>query len=393
MTPLRASTLCAAALLCVLALGAAPAARALQAQDTRSQAEVERDLARVREELRQVAERQQRLEVERDQAAERLRAADRGVGEAVRGLRETEAGIQTRERELRELEAEAAQLQQALAGQREALAALLRSAHAMGRHEQLKLLLAQDRIEDLARVLAYHRYVQADRGERIEGLLGELEALAALSTRVQARRDALAAGRLEQQARIQHLEAQRGERAELVGELEARHRDAAARAAALGRDEASLQGLLDRLRDAIADVPSRLDDATPLAERRGQLPWPLGGARLVGFGGSLPDGRTSRGWLLAGTAGAEVRAIAHGQVAFADWLKGYGLIVIIDHGGGWMSLYANNDALLKDAGDWVRGGEPVSTVGSSGGQGRPALYFELRRESRPVDPATWLQQR
>ncbi|TXK64857.1 peptidoglycan DD-metalloendopeptidase family protein [Alkalisalibacterium limincola] len=107
----------------------------------------------------------------------------------------------------------------------------------------------------------------------------------------------------------------------------------------------------------------------------------------------MPDGRAAQGWLIAGTAGAEVRAISHGRVAFADWLKGYGLIVIVDHGDGWMSLYANNDALLKDAGDWVRAREPVATVGSSGAQGRPALYFELRRESRPVDPASWLQRR
>jgi murein hydrolase activator len=88
-----------------------------------------------------------------------------------------------------------------------------------------------------------------------------------------------------------------------------------------------------------------------------------------------------------------VRAIAHGRVAFSDWLKGYGLIVIVDHGDGWMSLYAHNDALFKDAGDWVRAGEPVAGVGSSGGQGRAALYFELRQNGRPVDPRSWLQKR
>ena len=97
------------------------------------------------------------------------------------------------------------------------------------------------------------------------------------------------------------------------------------------------------------------------------------------------------GWLVAGTAGAEVRAVAPGRVAFSDWLKGYGLLTIIDHGDGWMSLYAFNDALLKDVGDWVRAGDPLATVGSSGGQGRPALYFELRRNGQPQDPKPWLR--
>lgn len=357
------------------------------------EARAERELERVRSELRELAQAQQQLEGQRSSASQALREADAAVGAAVRGLRDTEAGIATQEARLRELEAEAGALEVRLSGQREALAALVRSAYALGRHEQLKLLLAQDRISDLARVLAYHRYVQADRGERIRGLLDELQVLAGLSEQVRERREALAASRLLQQEQLGELEAQRGERAGVVAELEARHQAGAQRIAALGRDEQALGKLLEELRDVLADVPRQLDDATPLSDRRGQLPWPLDGTRLVGFGAQMPDGRAAQGWLIAGTAGAEVRAISHGQVAFADWLKGYGLIVIVDHGDGWMSLYANNDALLKDAGDWVRAREPVATVGSSGAQGRPALYFELRRESRPVDPATWLQRR
>jgi murein hydrolase activator len=373
---------------------AVPAQSPPTAQErAQEEARAERELERVRSELRELALAQQQLQGQRTSASQALREVDAAVGAAVRGLRDTEAGIATQEARLRELETEADALEARLSGQREALAALVRSAYALGRHEQLKLLLAQDRISDLARVMAYHRYVQEDRSERIRGLLDELQVLAELSVQVRERREALAASRLRQQEQLAELESQRGERAGVVAELESRHQAGAERIAALGRDEAALGKLLEDLRDVLADVPRQLADATPLADRRGQLPWPLDGARLVGFGGRMPDGRAAQGWLIAGTAGAEVRAISHGQVAFADWLKGYGLIVIVDHGDGWMSLYANNDALLKDAGDWVRAREPVATVGSSGAQGRPALYFELRRESRPVDPATWLQRR
>jgi septal ring factor EnvC (AmiA/AmiB activator) len=121
--------------------------------------------------------------------------------------------------------------------------------------------------------------------------------------------------------------------------------------------------------------------------------WPLTGSMIAGFGGKLPDGRRSEGVLIGAAAGSDVTAVADGQVVFADWMNGYGMILIVDHGGGVMSLYAHNDALLRDAGDRVRKGDAVARVGNSGGQGRPALYFELRRGGKPVDPRSWLRGR
>jgi septal ring factor EnvC (AmiA/AmiB activator) len=114
---------------------------------------------------------------------------------------------------------------------------------------------------------------------------------------------------------------------------------------------------------------------------------------LAGYGGTLPGGGTSSGLLIGASAGATVKAVANGKVVFADWMNGYGLILIIDHGNGYMSLYAHNEALLRDAGDDVKRGEPVASVGNSGNQSRPGLYFELRRNGQPVNPGTWLQQR
>jgi septal ring factor EnvC (AmiA/AmiB activator) len=331
------------------------------------------------------------VDAERGEATRELRTADAAVSEAVRALRRTEAGIATQELELQQLEARQAELEVGLADQREALAALVRSAYALGRHEQLKLLLAQDRMSDLARVLAYHRYFQADRQQRITGLMAELRELAAVAQQITDQNQILEAARQQQQTELAALELQRGERAGVLAALESKLKDRAARLATLGRDEKSVLKLLEQLRDAVADIPRQVDDNRPFASRRGQLGRPLAGNVLAAFGGKLPDGRASDGLLIAGTAGAEVRAAAPGRVAYSDWLKGYGLLVILDHGDGWMSLYAFNDALLKDVGDWVRGGEPLATVGSSGGQGRPGLYFELRRNGQPQDPKPWLR--
>lgn len=357
------------------------------------EAEAEQKLDQVRAQIAEVTRQQRALSDRRGRAERDLRAADQSVAQAVRALRGTEAELATREADLARLQAEQTALSGRLSGQRQALAALVRSAYALGRHEQLKLLLAQDRIADLARVLTYHRYLQADRSGRIRSLLAELEQLAELSRSVEAERAALGAARRAQQDEIAALERQRGERKTLLAELESQHRSSSERLAALGRDEKALTDLLERLRDVLADVPRQLDDGKPFTQRQGALPWPLSGPLLTAFGGRLPDGRSGQGWLIAGTAGAEVRAISHGQVAFADWMMGYGLILILDHGDGWMSLYAHNDALLRSAGDWVGAGEPLASVGSSGGQGRPALYFELRRNGKPVDPRSWLQRR
>ncbi|GAB2668657.1 murein hydrolase activator EnvC family protein [Arenimonas aestuarii] len=373
-----------------LAATAVPAA-AQPAEREKKEAAAEQQLQTLRQQIKAITAEQRQLEGERSEASKALRDADAQVGDAVRALRRTEAGIATTEIELRDLQAEQARLEAGLTEQREALAALVRSAYALGRHEQLKLLLAQDRMADLARVLAYHRYFQADRQERIAGLLDELQALASVAQRIQDQRDVLAAALAQQQADLAALEGQRAERATVLATLESGFKDRAARLAALGRDEKTVLKLLEQLRDAVADIPRQVDDNRPFAGRRGQLGRPLAGSVLAAFGGKLPDGRGSDGWLVAGTAGAEVRAVAPGRVAFSDWLKGYGLLVIVDHGDGWMSLYAFNDALLKDVGDWVRAGDPLATVGSSGGQGRPALYFELRRNGQPQDPKPWFR--
>ena len=380
----------AALLLAALCASAAPCL-AQVAERAKEEAAAERRLATLREQIAGIAAEQRAAEGERAKAGDALRTADRAVSDAVRALRRTEAAIATGEIELQALQAKQAMLEAGLSEQREALAALVRSAYALGRHEQLKLLLAQDRMSDLARVLAYHRYFQADRQERIAGLIDELQALAVVAKQVEDQRQILEAARGQQQADLATLEAQRGERATVLAALEAGFADRKARLATLGRDEASVKKLLEKLRDAISDIPAQVDETRPFAQRRGQLARPLAGTVLAAFGGKLPDGRASDGLLIAGTAGADVRAAAPGRVAFADWLKGYGLLVILDHGDGWMTLYAFNDALLKDVGDWVRAGDPLATVGTSGGQGRPALYFELRRAGAPQDPKPWLR--
>lgn len=375
---------CVALLCCVLAMPALCA----QSEST-EQASTEQRLAHLRARIAQVAAQQRALDDRRGALVGELRAADARIAQLQRDLRDTEASLAVQARELEGLEVEQRRLSAALTRQREELAALLRSSYALGRHQPLKLLLAQDQIAQTERVIAYYRYLETDRRARARSLIAQLRTLTDLEQKIAATRVKLDATRRDQQQQLQALEAERTQRAGLIRDLERRRRAAGSELARLNADEQALRALLARLRDALADVPDQLDDGKPFASRRGELQRPLRGRVRVAFGQRLPDGRPGEGWLIDGTAGAEVRAISHGRVAFADWMNGYGLILILDHGEGWMSLYANNDALLKNNGDWVRAGEVIATVGTSGGQGRPGLYFELRHDGQTVDPATW----
>ncbi|HEY6940884.1 murein hydrolase activator EnvC family protein [Dokdonella sp.] len=385
----------AIALCClVAALAGAPRARAQDAPDPQRAAqeqEAKKKLDAVRAELRALAEQQRAAGGERDEAVRALREKELALSAVARDVRALDGDIAAQQARLDELDAGKAKLDRTLATQREALGGLLRSAYALGHGEELKLLLQQDDVAAISRVLAYHRYFQRAQVEQIERLRDDLRRLADVQEQIRAARAELAATRDARAAEGTKLDGERTARAELVARLEATLKDQAARIAALGRDEAELGNLLERLRDVFADIPRQLSGAASFATLRGRLSWPLQGKVVTAFGAADDSGQRSSGLLLAAKTGSAVHAISHGRVAFADWLRGYGLMLIVDHGDGYLSLYGCNETLLKDVGDWVDAGETIATSGASGGQKVAGLYFELRANGRAVDPRAWLR--
>ena len=396
----------ALAMLVVAACLGGPAYAQPAAPQKQKAAQAQQQLAQTRKRIQALADEQKQIEAQRDAAARELREADGRVAGGQRALDATIAQAAELGVRLEQLQAQRAALEQRLSGQRAELAARLRSAYALGGNSPLKLLLEQDRMSDLARVLAYHQYFQRDRGARIASLQQELQALAAVGEQIHARQAELEQTRARQQAELVELAARKQSRTRLVSSLDTKYQDRKTRLAALGRDEKSTQALLEKLRRAMAQAPRPATRPKPGGKPgesnhpaapdpripMGPMRLPLAGSVLAGFGGTMPDGHRSQGLLIAGSAGAPVQAVRAGRVAYADWLKGYGLLLILDHGNGWMTLYAFNDTLLKNVGDAVAVGEAISTVGSSGGQGRAALYFELRRNGQPQDPRNWLQR-
>lgn len=400
--------------LTAIAVVQAPLAQAQDRRDGKpeSQREAQRELDRAKRQLKDVAAERREVEGRRGAASRRLRELDERVNASSRALRDAESALQRQQAELEALQARREALDRRLGAQRDALAGLLRAAYTVGDDAPLKLMLSQDRIAEGNRLLAYHGYLQRDRARRIAALRTELAGLTTLERRIAASHAELKGARERQQAELARLEADRKARERAVAELDQRYRDRRDRERALGRDVKGLEKLLAQLRAAAARAEAarraaaaraardsgtgrRPDPVIANAEpiRVGGLGWPLSGTLVTAYGAKLPDGRRSEGVLIGAPSGTTVQAVANGRVVFAEWMTGYGLLCIIDHGDGYMSLYANNDGLLRDAGSDVQRGDPVATVGNSGGQDRPALYFELRRNGKPVDPRSWLQKR
>ncbi len=415
---------------CCIALAVAMAV--VPASPAQSQREAEKKLQRLRGELKNISQERRKIEDARGEAARKLREADEKVGKSSRSLNDTEAALKREEAALAQLQQQRDQMRQRMQTQRAQLAQMVRASYQLGGDAPLKVLLSQDRVADANRALAYHRYLQADRAQKINALSSELKALDDLERDIAARRAQLDATRSQQRATVQSLARDRKANAALTATLDQQYQDRSAREKALGRDARSLETLLANLRAAAARAeaerraeakrqaaqeaaerkatastrnpadkpatpprppPPRPVVATAPALKVGGLGWPLSGNLLARFGGRMPDGRTSAGVLIGAPTGSTVTAVADGSVVFSEWMTGYGLILIVDHGNGYMSLYAHNESLLRDAGDQVKRGDAVAKVGTSGGQGTPALYFELRRNGQPVDPSSWLQRR
>lgn len=391
--------------------------------------ETERKLQKLRTELKGVAQERRQIEGQRGQASRQLREADEKVARTGRALAQTEAALREQGRALAEAEQRRSTLQGNLAQQHRELAGLLRAAYQLGNHAPLKLLLSQDTVADANRALAYHRYLQRERAQRITTLTADLKELEALQAQIAERKQKLQGTQQDQKQQAAALEADRRDRAKTVASLEERFKDQREKEQALGQDAKALETLLANLRAAAARAeaerraaarraaaekaaaeraarqaaaqgrppppPTKVPPAVASAPapKVGGLGWPLSGNLLARYGGKLPDGRTSSGVLIGAPAGSTVTAVADGTVVFSDWMTGYGMILIVDHGNGYMSLYAHNDTLLKDAGARVSRGDAVAKVGNSGGQGVTALYFELRRGGQPVNPDSWLQRR
>jgi septal ring factor EnvC (AmiA/AmiB activator) len=378
----RRSTLLA---LLVLSTGLAAPALAQDRDATESRlAEVEREINAL----------QSTLERERGalgREREALRELDLALQANARNLASTQQAVATQQQEVERLEGERDAYLDQLAQRQDDLGEQVRAAWKLSRESRLKLILNQDDPARLGRILVYYDLLgeaQADRISELRSVLAELDRMQAGIDRELADLDVLES---QQEGQRDVLQDQRGERVALLAVIEQSLTDGEARLEELGRNRRDLETLLERLGDALADIPADLGKGQHPSERRGAMPMPVAGRVLAAYGQPRTADLVWQGWLISAAPGDAVRSIAKGRVAYADWLRGYGLLLILDHGDGFMSLYGQNESLRVEVGDWVEAEELISTVGQ-GAEGSTGLYFELRRAGKAVDPAGWIRR-
>jgi murein hydrolase activator len=370
----------------VALLGAAPAPVA-DADERGAEARLEALKGRIA-----AIERAQRRDAQRrDKASRALRESEIAVAREAKALEATRREKQDVTRRLDNLGARREQLAAGLAADSGALAAELRAAWMAGGEPRLKLMLNQRDPGELGRMLTWHGYLARDRAARIVTLRDRLAELAEIGRQLETENARLSAIERRQAEALSALDAARSQRMGTVARLETDLDRRSREAERLRQEAAALEQLIEQLRAAVVDLP--IPDDSPFTAQRGRLAWPAQGPLLRDFGERRGEGPRANGVLIGAARGAEVAAVWHGRVAYADWLPGLGLLLVIEHGDGYLSLYGHNEVLFSAVGDWVSAGQVVARAGDSGGRERAGLYFEIRSGTRPEDPKTWFAGR
>ncbi len=349
----------------------------------------EQELEEVRERISELKQSMDAAARERDRLTGELQELDVAISEQRMRIADIERDQAYTANKKQKLDQELADRERHLDEESAALAAQVRTAYMSGSQERIKLLLNQRDPATLGRLMAYYRYLNDYRAGNIEAVIEQIRKLDELRAQIaaeEARLATLARARYDELGRLGRSQ---DERKAVLATLRRKIADEGEEVERLAAQERDLTRLIAELTSILSDYP--ISSEQPFSEHKGKLTWPVAGRLLHDFGQPRVGGNIKwNGVVLAAPRGREVRAVYHGRVAFADWLAGMGLLVIVDHGEGYMTLYGYNETILKDTGDWVAPGDVIATVGDSGGQAEVGLYFELRRGTKPENPRRWI---
>lgn len=326
---------------------------------------------------------------ERESVFQSLRDTERNLAALGGEIRDIQTDIALNESKLVQLQDQAQSLQTSKTLQQELIGQYIRSAYRTGRQEYFKLLFNQENPALVSRSLRYYNYFNDARSEKVAQYNDTLKEIMRVENEVVSttrqlneERDTLTRRRQAEQARY-------SERQALLDDLDVILSGSAKRLGKLEADRMEMELLIEELRRSITNL-SLGGQQEPFAGLKGHLPWPVEGSLKNNWGSSYGIGDLNwQGVTIAADAGSEIRAIHHGRVVYSDWFSNSGLLLIIDHGDGYMSLYAHNQELYREVGEWVNQGEIIATVGNTGGQVDFGLYFEIRHNGEAVNPASW----
>ncbi|AOS96120.1 Murein hydrolase activator EnvC precursor [Microbulbifer aggregans] len=357
------------------------------AQESSEAAKQER-LKEIKERIATLQEELNQVRSERDQLLKDLENNEKSISELQQRIDRIKNDMRTRTDKLKDLKEEQQQLEESRRSMQRRVEQEVAAAYRLGKQEQIKLLLNQQDPQTIARQLRYHEYFLQERTKVIDDYLSTLTSLQTVSSSIQHERDTLDAERQRLQSQEKSLVSAQRARQKTLDRLAARLADKSGELKQLHDDRSRLQRLVDEVGRAIASLVSP-QDQQPFAKQRGRMTWPVKGRRANAFGQRRANGITWKGISIRASEGEPVRAIHRGRVVFSDYLRGQGMLMILDHGDGYMSLYAHNQSLTRSLGEWVESGDLIARTGNTGGIEHTGVYFEIRHRGEPQDPTVW----
>jgi len=331
-------------------------------------------------------------ELRHGELMEELRTTEQRLGQSARRLRVLKDRLEQQREKLAELQAQRRSKLTELDLQRAALGRQLRAAYAMGRQERVKIFLNQQDPAIVSRMMVYYDYFNRARTRQMEQINEVMEALDRMSEEIGLEEQSLRELQTRELEETESLAEVRVLRQQVLTALGSDIRNKDQELKGLKKSEGRLRKLIEQLQDAWIDQAMDAEVSTPFETRKGKLNWPAKGRLTARFGTRKAGNLKWDGVVIAAPDGVEVEAVHHGRVVFADWLQGFGLLLIIDHGNGYLSLYGHNQSLFKDTGEWVEQGELVASVGRSGGNTSSGVYFGIRHKGKAVNPRSWCQR-
>ena len=325
------------------------------------------------------------IKSERSDVEKQLEVKEKDIQELLKKIQNIQESLKKGEKQLGELRVQQRTLQLSIQQQNEQIAAQLRAVYRSGNEESIKLLLNGDSSEEAQRLVQYNRYFSNARQSLINGFVTEVSDLNLVEKSIRSHRAQQAKEEIELKAERSRLTGQQADRRNLLAKLDSDLAKGDKRSKQLAQDQKNLQDMLKRLEEALADIQIP-DQDVPFSSQRGKLVRPLKTLSELSSNGSINLG----GVTLRAKEGEPVHAIFSGRVVFSDWMRGFGFLLILDHGDGYMSLYGYNQSLLKEVGEWVGANDTVAMVGSTGGRPDPALFFAIRHNGTPLKPLSWV---
>ncbi|MCP4470294.1 MAG: peptidoglycan DD-metalloendopeptidase family protein [Gammaproteobacteria bacterium] len=343
--------------------------------------------------LHKIEELKQAIDVKEDSKSryiKQLKTIEQSVGKVHLKIRQIDDQIKTKKAELAALRATRLEHQRRLGRENEYLAEQVYSAFTLGRQEKVKLLFSQQKPQTLQRNLVYYQYFSNARVALINSVKTSIDKIIETESLIRQTQLDLQKNQQALAAQGEQLKKDLGKRRTIITSLDKQLKSQGGSLSRLEDEATQLQNLIESIQEIFDESPDVEVSRQAFARLKGKLAWPVEGKvrRLFGRNKPLANLRW-QGVIIEARSGSQVMAVSHGRVAFADWLRGLGNLIIIDHGNSYLSLYGHNESLFKGAGEWVEAGEVISSIGSSGGQKTPGLYFEIRKKGKPQNPTGW----